>query len=132
MSTVGFIGLGLMGKPMALNLRKKGFDLVVHNRSRGAVDALVEAGATAADSPAEVARQASIIVTILPDGPDVASVLEGPNGLFSTMRPGTVIIESSTIAPAIARRLAAATAERGGSMLDAPAAAARLGRSPVR
>jgi len=116
-----------MGKPMALNLRKHDFTVVVHSRSRGPVDALVAAGATGATSPADVARQARVIITILPDGPDVASVLEGPNGVFSAMQPGTVIVESSTIAPATARRLAAATAERGGSLLDAPVSGGEIG-----
>ena len=125
--TVGFIGLGLMGKPMALNLLKKGFAVVVHSRSRGPVDELVAAGATAATSPAEVARVAARIVTMLPDGPDVALVLEGANGIFSAMPRGTVILDSSTIAPATAKRLAAATAERGGQFLDGPVSGGEIG-----
>jgi len=124
---IGFIGLGLMGKPMALNLLKKGFPVIVHSRSRGPVDELVAAGATAAASPAEIARAASLIVTMLPDGPDVALVLEGPNGIFSAMQRGTVIVDSSTIAPATAKRLAAATAERGGAFLDAPVSGGEIG-----
>lgn len=124
---IGFIGLGLMGKPMALNLLKKGFPVVVHNRSRGPVDELVAAGATAVTSPAEVAKAASRIVTMLPDGPDVALVLEGVNGIFSAMQRGTVIVDSSTIAPATAKRLAAATAERGGRFLDAPVSGGEIG-----
>ncbi|MCC7032355.1 MAG: NAD(P)-dependent oxidoreductase [Acidobacteria bacterium] len=128
MSTpIGFIGLGLMGKPMALNLRKHLFAVVVHSRSRGPVDALVAAGATAASSPADVARHSRIILTMLPDGPDVSSVLEGPDGIFSAMQPGTIIVDSSTIAPATARRLAAATAERGGALLDAPVSGGEIG-----
>ena len=99
---IGFIGLGLMGKPMALNLRKHEFDVVVHSRSRGPVDALVAAGASAADSPAAVARQARLIITMLPDGPDVSAVLEGPGGILEAMQPGTIIVDSSTIAPATA------------------------------
>ncbi|HEX7281090.1 MAG TPA: NAD(P)-binding domain-containing protein, partial [Vicinamibacterales bacterium] len=81
---IGFIGLGLMGRPMALNLRKKGFEVIVHNRSRPAVDALVTAGASAANSAAEVARAATIIITMLPDGPDVEAVLDGDNGVFAS------------------------------------------------
>ncbi|MCC7177170.1 MAG: NAD(P)-dependent oxidoreductase [Acidobacteria bacterium] len=128
MSTpIGFIGLGLMGKPMALNLRKHQFDVIVHSRSRGPVDALVAAGATAAATPADVARQARIIITMLPDGPDVSTVLEGPDGIFSAMQPGTIIVDSSTIAPATARRLATATAERGGALLDAPVSGGEIG-----
>ena len=126
-ATIGFIGLGLMGKPMALNLLKTGFAVVVHSRSRGPVDELVAAGATAANSPAEVARAASKFVTMLPDGPDVSLVLEGATGIFSAMQPGTVILDSSTIAPATAKRLAAATAERGGQFLDGPVSGGEIG-----
>ncbi|MEX2273270.1 MAG: NAD(P)-dependent oxidoreductase [Vicinamibacterales bacterium] len=124
---VGFIGLGLMGRPMALNLRKKGFDVVVHSRSRGPVDALVAAGATAVNSPAEVAKAARIIITMLPDGPDVEKVLEGANGVFGAMPQGAVIVDSSTIAPAIARRLAARAHELGAAMLDAPVSGGEIG-----
>ncbi len=112
---------------MALNLRKKGFDVIVHNRSRAAVDALVTAGATAAGSAAEVARAARVVITMLPDGPDVEKVLEGDNGVFGAMQKGTVIVDSSTIAPAIARRLASRAVERGAAMLDAPVSGGEIG-----
>ena len=125
--TVGFIGLGLMGKPMARNLLKKGFSVVAHSRSRGPVGELVKEGATAAGSPAEVARAAQYIVTMLPDGPDVELVLEGEHGVFNAMQKGTVIVDSSTIAPAIARRLAARAREMGCSMLDAPVSGGEIG-----
>jgi 2-hydroxy-3-oxopropionate reductase len=124
---IGFIGLGLMGRPMALNLRKKGFEVIVHNRSRAAVDALVAAGATSGGSPADVARAAKIIITMLPDGPDVEKVLEGDAGVFAAMSKGTVIVDSSTIAPATARRLATRAQELGGSMLDAPVSGGEIG-----
>jgi 2-hydroxy-3-oxopropionate reductase len=124
---IGFIGLGLMGKPMALNLRKKGYDLIVHNRSRAAVEALVAAGAATAGSPAEVARTARVIITMLPDGPDVEGVMEDDNGVFRAMTEGTVIVDSSTIAPAIARRLAGRARELGGSFLDAPVSGGEIG-----
>ena len=124
---IGFIGLGLMGKPMALNLRTKGFDVLVHNRSRPAVEALVAAGARPAGSPAEVARGAKIIITMLPDGPDVEKVLEGKEGVFGAMQKGSVIVDSSTIAPAIARRLAARAGELGSAMLDAPVSGGEIG-----
>jgi 2-hydroxy-3-oxopropionate reductase len=126
-TTVGFIGLGLMGKPMALNLLKAGFSLVVHSRSRGPVDALVAAGAAAATSPADVAGRCEVIITMVPDSPDVRLVLAGPDGVFSAVRPGTVIIDMSTIAPAAARELAAQAAERGASMLDAPVSGGEIG-----
>ena len=125
--TIGFIGLGLMGKPMALNLLKKGFAVVAHSRSRGPVDEVVAAGGRAASSPAEVARSAKQIVTMLPDGPDVALVLEGEDGVFGAMSRGTVIVDSSTIAPAIARRLAASAAEKGAHLLDAPVSGGEIG-----
>jgi 2-hydroxy-3-oxopropionate reductase len=116
-----------MGKPMAKNLLKKGFSVIVHNRSAGAVDELVKEGATKADSPAAVARTAKYIITMLPDGPDVSKVLEGDNGVFSAMHKGTVIVDSSTIAPAMARRLAARAKELGASMLDAPVSGGEIG-----
>jgi 2-hydroxy-3-oxopropionate reductase len=112
---------------MALNLLKKGFDVVVHSRSPGPVNELAAAGARAVDSPAEVAKTARQIVTMLPDGPDVALVLEGERGVWSTMTRGTIVIDSSTIAPATARRLAAATAQRGGQFLDAPVSGGEIG-----
>lgn len=125
--TVGFIGLGLMGKPMARNLLKKGFSVIVHNRSRPAMDELAKEGATLAASAAEVARSARFIMTMLPDGPDVEKVLEADTGVFAAMVRGTVIVDSSTIAPAIARRLAARAKERGAAMLDAPVSGGEIG-----
>lgn len=124
---VGFIGLGLMGKPMAKNLMAKGYRLVVHSRSRGPVDELVAAGASAADSPADVARQARIVITMVPDSPDVVKVLEGPNGVFSALQQDTLLIDCSTIAPAVAQRLATRAAELGASMLDAPVSGGEIG-----
>jgi 2-hydroxy-3-oxopropionate reductase len=124
---VGFIGLGVMGKPMARNLLKRGFQVVVHSRSRAPVDDLVSAGATAAGSPADVARQTTRIITMLPDGPDVAQVMTGSSGVFSGLRPDTILIDMSTIAPGVARSLAAAAAARGASMLDAPVSGGEIG-----
>jgi 2-hydroxy-3-oxopropionate reductase len=125
--TVGFIGLGVMGRPMAANLIRNGFRLVVHNRSEGAVAALVEAGAARAASPAEVARRATRIVTMLPDSPDVASVLEGPDGVFSAIQRGTILIDTSSIAPAAARRLEQRAAALGAWLLDAPVSGGETG-----
>jgi len=127
LETVGFIGLGLMGKPMAKNLLKRGYGLVVHSRSRGPVDELIAEGATGVETPADVARQARTILTMVPDSPDVVKVLEGPNGVFSALQKDTLIIDNSTIAPAVAQRLAARTAELGGSMLDAPVSGGEIG-----
>ena len=132
--TVGFIGLGVMGRPMARNLLKRGFSLLVHSRSRGPVDELVTAGARAATSAADVARDTQRIVTMLPDGPDVEKVLTGANGVFAALQPGTIIVDMSTIAPATARRLASeasARVTRGISMRRSVAAksAPSMGRS---
>jgi len=126
-NTIGFIGLGVMGRPMARNLLKAGFPLVVHSRSQGPVEDLVAAGAVAASSPAEVARRATRLITMLPDSPDVEQVLEGPDGVFSAMQPGTILIDTSTIAPATARRLAARAASLGAAMLDAPVSGGEVG-----
>src|SRR5262245_36003540 len=125
--TIGFIGLGLMGKPMAKNLLKHGFPLVVHSRSAGPVDEVVAAGAKRAGSPAEVARQCTRIITMLPDSPDVEKVIEGPDGIFSAIQPGTILIDSSSISPAVARRLAEAARARGVAMLDAPVSGGEIG-----
>src|SRR5262245_16081704 len=105
--TVGFIGLGVMGRPMARNLLKRSISLVVHSRSQGPVDEIVAAGAMRGESPADVARRATTVITMLPDGPDVTKVLEGPAGVFEGLQPGSVLVDMSTIAPETARRLAA-------------------------
>jgi 2-hydroxy-3-oxopropionate reductase len=125
--TVGFIGLGLMGRPMAKNILKKGYPLIVHSRSQGPVDDLVAAGARKAASPADVARQATRIITMVPDSPDVELVLDGPNGVFSALQPGTIIIDMSSIAPGPARRLAERAKALGATMLDAPVSGGDIG-----
>jgi 2-hydroxy-3-oxopropionate reductase len=125
--TVGFIGLGVMGRPMAKNLLARGFPLVVHSRSRGPVDDLVAAGAARASSPADVARRARRIITMLPDSPDVERVLEGGDGVFAAVQPGTILIDTSSIAPAVARRLADRARALGATMLDAPVSGGEIG-----
>jgi 2-hydroxy-3-oxopropionate reductase len=125
--TVGFIGLGLMGRPMAKNLLKRGFPVLVHSRSPGPVDDVVAAGAWRASSPADVARQATRIVTMLPDSPDVERVLEGPDGVFTAMQRGTILIDCSSISPAVTQRLARAARERGATLLDAPVSGGEIG-----
>ena len=125
--SVGFIGLGVMGRPMARNLLKRGFPLIVHSRSQAPVDEIVSAGASPAASPADVARRATVIITMLPDGPDVERVLSSANGVFSAMQPGSVVIDMSTIAPAAARRLSNAAANLGAVMLDAPVSGGEIG-----
>jgi 2-hydroxy-3-oxopropionate reductase len=127
MEVIGFIGLGIMGKPMALNLMKAGHRLIVASRSRKPVDEVVAAGATRAASPAEVARTASIIITMVPDTPDVELVLTGPNGVLSELKPGTVVIDMSTISPVVTKKLSGMVAAKGGSMLDAPVSGGEIG-----
>jgi len=119
-SAVGFIGLGLMGKHMARNLLKAGFPLVVHNRSRAAVDELVAEGAAAAGSPQEVATRAGVVVTMLPNSPDVEAVAAGAGGLFAGASAGHIFVDSSTISPAVTQALAEKAAGLGADWLDAP------------
>jgi 2-hydroxy-3-oxopropionate reductase len=127
MLKVGYIGLGLMGKSIARNILKAGFPLVVHNRSRAAVNELVAEGATAANSAAEVAGLVDVVFTNLPDSPDVEQVVLGPGGIFETARPGLVYVDNSTIKPATARLLAAKLAEKGVLALDAPVSGGDIG-----
>jgi 2-hydroxy-3-oxopropionate reductase len=112
---------------MAMNLLRRGFRLVANSRSPAPVDALVAAGAERAQTAADVARRATRIVTMVPDSPDVEKVLEGTDGVFGAMQRGTILIDCSTIAPAVARRLAAKAQEIGGSMLDAPVSGGEIG-----
>ena len=124
---VGFIGLGAMGRPMALNLRKHDVSLVVHNRSAAAERTLAEAGASVATTPAAVAAACQVVFTMLPDAPDVADVLEGERGLLASLQLGAIVVDSSTIAPAAAKRFAAAVAARDGVYLDAPVSGGEIG-----
>src|SRR5688572_21085048 len=117
METIGFIGLGIMGRPMAENLLRAGYPLVVHNRSRGAVDALVTQGARAANSPREVAEQCDVVITMLPDPTAVALVIKGEDGVLSGARAGALVIDMSTSHPQLARELAAQGASQGVALL---------------
>jgi len=124
---VGFIGLGVMGRPMAKHILTKGYPLTVYGRSRGPVDELVAAGAHAASSPAAVARVSSIVITMLPDTPDVEYVLTGPEGVLDGMARGTIVIDMSSISPVATRRLAGGVELKGGLMLDAPVSGGEIG-----
>src|SRR5919109_5191381 len=104
---IGFIGLGIMGKPMARNLMKAGYSLVVHNRSRAAVDELSKEGAQAAASPQEVAARSEVLITMLPDSPDVELVYVGEQGVLAGAKPGMLLIDMSSISPIVSRKLAA-------------------------
>jgi 2-hydroxy-3-oxopropionate reductase len=125
--TIGFIGLGVMGKPMAGHLLKAGYSVVVHNRSRGAVEELAKAGAKPAGSPAEVARASTVVITMLPDTADVERVLTGPDGVLSAVQPGALVIDMSSISPVATEQLATLVAEKGASMLDAPVSGGEIG-----
>lgn len=117
---IGFIGLGIMGKPMSKNLLKAGYELVVMDRNEAAVGEVVAAGAKSAATPKEVAAQADIIITMLPNSPHVKEVVLGENGIIEGAKAGTIVIDNSSIAPLVAREVAAKLAEQGIEMLDAP------------
>ena len=117
---VGFIGLGRMGMPMSQRLLKAGFDVTVHNRSRGKVEELARMGAHPASSPAEVTRASDIVLTCLPDVPSVESVFLGEDGIVPASRAGLVLVDHSTVAPSTSRKIERAAGTRGSHFLDAP------------
>ena len=127
MLKVGYIGLGLMGKSIARNILKAEFPLVVHNRSRAAVDELVSEGAIAANSPREVAEQVDVVFTNLPDTPDVEKVVLGESGIIEGAHDGLVYVDNSTIKPAAARRIAEKLAKKNAFALDAPVSGGDIG-----
>jgi 2-hydroxy-3-oxopropionate reductase len=125
---IGFIGLGIMGKPMAHNLLKAGYSLVVYNRSRGPVLELVAAGAREAASPKDVGQQSEIVITMLPDSPQVEEVVLGKNGLLEAeLPPGFILVDMSSIAPLVARKCEKALSAKGAEMLDAPVSGGQPG-----
>jgi 2-hydroxy-3-oxopropionate reductase len=125
--TVGFIGLGVMGAPMARNLVDAGHPLVVHSRSPEPVEALVEAGAERAASAREVAQRADVVITMLPDPPAVADVVLGEDGVLAGASGGNLLVDMSTIHPTVSIALARAGAERGVGVLDAPVSGGDVG-----
>ncbi len=124
---IGFIGLGIMGKPMAKNLIEAGYELTVYNRTSEKADELAGDGATVAESPKDVAARSDIIITMLPDSPQVHEVVVGENGVLEGVREGALIIDMSTISPVVTEELAAAVEEKGASMLDAPVSGGDVG-----
>ncbi len=124
---IGFIGLGVMGRPMAGHLLKKGHQLLVYNRSRGSVETLIAAGAIAAADIADLARRSTVVITMLPDTPDVERVISGPDGVLSSLAAGSIVIDMSSISPVATRRLSAAVAAKGSTMLDAPVSGGEVG-----
>jgi 2-hydroxy-3-oxopropionate reductase len=127
MERIGFVGLGIMGKPMAHNLIKAGYPLVVHNRSQRAVKELAGEGATAARSPKEVAERSDVVITMLPDSPDVHQVVLGSKGVVEGVRHGMLFVDMSTIAPATAREVYAALKAVKVQSLDAPVSGGEVG-----
>ena len=124
---IGFIGLGVMGRPMAGHLFAAGYRLTINNRSRAAAAELVALGAQMRNTPAEVARNADVVITMVPDTPDVESVIAGPDGVLAGLRAGAIVIDMSSISPAATRRLAALVAAKGAAMLDAPVSGGEIG-----
>ncbi len=124
---VGFIGLGVMGEPMARNLLAAGHEVIAWNRGRGPLEALAEVGARPADGPAAVAAEADATITILSDDAAVAAVLGGERGVIAAAAPGSLVIDMSTVSPALARELAGAAAEREVAFLDAPVSGGDVG-----
>jgi 2-hydroxy-3-oxopropionate reductase len=126
-SFIGFIGLGIMGKPMARNLMKTGYSLIVHNRGRAPVEELENEGAQTATSPQEIAARSEVLITMLPDSPDVEQVYTGATGVFTAAKAGTLLIDMSTISPVVARKLTSEAERRGCDMLDAPVSGGEAG-----
>ena len=124
---VGYIGLGIMGKPMARNILKAGFPLIVHNRSQTAVDELVSEGAMKASSPQEVAAAVDVVFTNLPDSPDVEKVVLGEEGIIHGSHEGLIYVDNSTIKPLVARKIDKALKPRGVLCLDAPVSGGDIG-----
>jgi len=124
---IGFIGLGIMGRPMAKNLLKAGHPLVVHNRSRAAVDELGRDGAKVATSPREVAAQSDVLITMLPNSPDVEQVALGKDGIIEGARSGLLYADMSTISPIVSQRVGAALSSKGVKMIDAPVSGGEKG-----
>ena len=124
---IGFIGLGIMGRPMARNLLKAGYPLVVHSRSRGPVDEIAKAGAKVGTSPRDVASQSDVVITMLPNSPDVEQVVLGRDGVIEGARPGKVLLDMSTISPLVSQKIGAALAEKSVNMLDAPVSGGEKG-----
>jgi len=124
---VGFVGLGVMGGPMARNLLAAGHDVVAFSRTRASVDDIAADGATAAGSAREVAGQAGVVILMLPDSPQVREVLDGDDGLLAGAREGTLVIDMSTISPVVTREIAAECAERGIGWVDAPVSGGDVG-----
>ena len=118
--TIGFIGLGIMGEPMAKNLIKAGFDLIVYNRTKSKTDSLKQLGAIVASSPAEIANNSKYIITMLTDSPDVTQVILGQSGVYEGIQNDSIVIDMSTISPNVTRDINSKLANKKSFLLDAP------------
>jgi 2-hydroxy-3-oxopropionate reductase len=127
MSKIGFIGLGIMGSPMAAHLVRAGHDVTGHDLDEGAVAKLIEAGGTGASSVAGAVKGAQVVITMLPDHPQVEAVVLGDSGVLETAEPGTLLIDMSTIRPETSLAVAQAAAEKGVNVLDAPVSGGQAG-----
>ena len=127
MEKIGFIGVGIMGKPMARNLMKAGYSLVVHDMNRDPVNELVAEGATAASSSKEVAEKNDVVITMLPDSPDVDAAVFGAGGVSEGVQSGALFVDMSSIAPGVARKVYQALKEKGVESLDAPVSGGEVG-----
>jgi 3-hydroxyisobutyrate dehydrogenase len=124
---LAFIGTGIMGGPMACNLRKAGYTVCVHNRTRAKAQSAIDAGASWADTPAQAIRNADVIFTCLPDTPDVQRVLLGPDGVIQSAKPGAICVDHSTISPKTTVEIAAALEQKAITLLDAPVSGGQKG-----
>jgi 2-hydroxy-3-oxopropionate reductase len=124
---LGYIGLGLMGKPMVINLLQAGYEVIIHNRSRQVVQELVQVGAREGFSPREVAAQVDVVFTNLPDSPDVELVALGKDGILEGTREGLIFVDHSTIKPSLARKIAQEFQKKGAFALDAPVSGGDIG-----
>src|SRR5258705_10463440 len=119
---IGFIGLGIMGRPMARNLLKAGHSLIVHSRSQGPVDEIVKAGAKAASSPKDVAAQCDVLITMLPNSPDVEQVALGKDGIIEGAKAGLIFVDMSTISPIVSQKVGKELAAKGVKIVEPPVA----------
>src|SRR2546423_11744681 len=130
--TIGFIGLGIMGKPMARNLMKAGYQLVVYNRSPGPMNELAAEGARTASNAREVAEQSDVVITMLPDSPQVQEVMTGENGVLAGAKANGLVIYMSTISPLVNQQPRPAAQARGGGLLEAAGCGGEVGAATGR
>ncbi|HUW17720.1 MAG TPA: NAD(P)-dependent oxidoreductase [Sedimentisphaerales bacterium] len=127
LTRIGFIGTGIMGRPMAHNLLKAGYPLTIHNRTRPRAQPLLSEGAGWADTPAETAQSSDVVITCVPDTPDVRQILMGKHGVIEAAKPGLICVDMSTISPAATKLMGAELAAKGVTLIDAPISGGEIG-----